>query len=140
MSGKQPVVLVKLESGAIDDTNYADVAEACIKRLRTKDRNGKPSFGGLTTTKLRSLYGYIMNIYTRINEPDDFAAHRGDLQYLKVRMAYEAGREDAVRRFLEASKLRELVSCVKTYDQFLVYCRYAESLVAYFKFYGGEDN
>ena len=32
-----------------------------------------------------------------------------------------------------------LLDQVHSYDQFILYCRYAESLVAYFKFYGGKE-
>jgi CRISPR-associated protein Csm2 len=55
-------------------------------------------------------------------------------------MAYEAGREQVVKEFLNKTYLMIAVDTIKNYEQFLLYCRYAESLVAYFKFYGGEDN
>ena len=61
------------------------------------------------------------------------------MQYLRVKMAYEAGRDSAVKEFLEKTHLMETVRHIVTYEQFLLYCRYAESLVAYFKFYGGKD-
>lgn len=54
-------------------------------------------------------------------------------------MAYEAGREDAVKGFLEATGLMKAIDELHSYEQFLLFCRYAESLVAYFKFYGGKD-
>ena len=54
-------------------------------------------------------------------------------------MAYEAGRESAVKSFFEKAHLMGMLDSVLTYDQFLLYCRYAESLVAYFKYYGGKD-
>ena len=117
-------------------TNFADLAEENIQRLVPK-KNGKGF--ELTTTKLRGIYGLITNVLTRINEEADFEEHRSDLQYLKVKMAYEAGREDAVKDFLNRTGLRDYVSAIKGYDQFVLYCRYAESLVAYFKFYGGKD-
>ena len=33
----------------------------------------------------------------------------------------------------------DYLDSIQSYDQFVLYCRYAESLVAYFKFYGGEE-
>ncbi len=119
----------------LDENTFARVAEAFM----TKDGALRKEFGGLTTTKLRGIYGMVMNVYTKINTPEDFDACKSDLQYLKVKMAYEAGREPAVKTFLEITKLMQLIDCVKSYDQFKLYCRYAESLVAYFKFYGGKD-
>ena len=50
---------------------------------------------------------------------------RQDLQYLKVKMAYEAGRESAVKSFFEKAHLMGMLDSVLTYDQFLLYCRYA---------------
>lgn len=133
----QPIVLVKLKSGAsIDAENYAQYAERFIKQNR--DAKGV-LFGGLTTTKLRSIYNLIMNLRTKINEPSDFEKYKAELQYLKVRMAYESGREQAVKKFIQKTLLMDVVDHIKTFEQFELYCKYAESLVAYFKFYGGKD-
>lgn len=139
MEEKKPTALA-VGSFRIDKTDYADTAEKLMKRL-SKETGGKDSkpFNGLTTTKLRRIYGYIMNIYTKINERSDFEAHLGDIQYLKVRMAYESGREESVKGFLKETHLMTLVDQVGSYDEFMLYCRYAESLVAYFKFFGGKD-
>ncbi len=120
----------------LNETNYADKAKSYVEK--SKDNYGK-LFGGLTTTKLRSIYGLIMNVYTKINEPSDFKDHQSDIQYLQVKMAYESGREWTVKQFIDSTYLMEAVSQIKTYEQFLLYCRYAESLVAYFKFFGGKD-
>lgn len=137
--GVKHTTLATFKSGKrIDDTTYADFAQEKMEELSRDVVRGQ-KFGGLTTSKLRGIYGLVMNVYTKINEPSDFARHVSDLQYLKVKMAYEAGREDSVKNFLNKTYLRDLISYVKTYEQFLLYCRYAESLVAYFKFYGGKD-
>lgn len=132
MSARKPASLSWGGQGNLNGTNYADVAQRIMSQREER-------FPGLTTTKLRKIYGLIANIYTRIDSPDSFEANRSDLQYLKAKMAYEAGREKPVKAFLDATGLMGLISVVKTYDQFVLYCRYAESLVAYFKFYGGRD-
>ena len=64
-----------------------------------------------------------------------------DLQYIKVKMAYESGRERNrdVKEFISQTFLMVLLDQIETYEQFVLYCRYAESLVAYFKFYGGKE-
>jgi CRISPR-associated protein Csm2 len=80
-----------------------------------------------------------MNIYVKIRTPQEYEDAKPDIQYLKVRMAYEAGREDSVKNFLNNTHLRSLVDGVTSYEQFMLYCRYAEALVAYFKFFGGKD-
>ncbi len=135
---RKSVTLCKFASGkTLNDENFATIAEERI----TKVENGKRELAldDLTTSKLRGIYGLIMNISTRINEPADFEACKPDLQYLKVRMAYEAGRDPSVKGFLDKTLLMKLIDFVKDYDQFSLYCRYAESLVAYFKFYGGKE-
>ena len=134
---KNPTVLLKFPTegpfSAIDETSYARFAETVMKRR-------EEYFRTLTSTKLRSIYGLITNIYSKINGPEDFERHKADIQYLKVKMAYEAGREPVVRIFLDKTHLMTALNDVQTYEKFNLYCRYAESLVAYFKFYGGKDS
>lgn len=95
---------------------------------------------GLTTTKLRRIYALITNVNAQIENEDDFKRRESDIKYLKVKMAYEAGREPSVKRFIKGSGLMDLLDAVDSYEKFVLYCRYAESLVAYFKYYGGKDN
>ena len=127
---------IKLEKvgETLTGSNYADVANEIMKR----GMQGR--FQGLSTSKLRSIYGLIMNVYTRVTGPEEFKANEADIQYLKVRMAYESGGERPVREFLDATGLFSALDGVRDYETFVLYCRYAESLVAYFKFYGGKDN
>lgn len=134
MPAGNPVVLIASNSGeTLNDGNYARCAEKIM------DRYSNEGFGGLTTSKIRNIYSLIMNLYTRIDGEESFQKHRSDIQYLKVRMAYEAGRENSVKFFLDKTFLGRAVDNIKDYDTFVLYCRYAESLVAYFKFYGGRD-
>ena len=140
MSQDGTVVLLSFTNGnKLDETNYASFAEKIFRDAKNMQENRNHWFGKLTTTKLRSIYGLIMNVYTKINEPSDFKKHQSDIQYLQVKMAYESGREPTVKQFIDSTHLMDAVSRIKTYEQFLLYCRYAESLVAYFKFYGGKD-
>lgn len=135
MTGRALVTLNKVtEKASLSNENYAIVAEYHIKKFKDT-----PEWEGLSTSKLRGIYALIMNVYTKINVPEDYTKYRSDIEYLKVRMAYEAGREKAVKRFLEVTTLVSALGKIESYDQFMLFCRYAESLVAYFKFYGGED-
>ena len=133
MEERQKVVLCRFRNKTqIDEENYADHA-ARIMEHREMD------FPKLTTTKLRNIYGQIMNLQARVNCKEDFEKSTSDIQYLKVKMAYEIGREDSVKRFMEKTCLMEILAQVKSFEHFILYCRYAESLVAYFKYYGGKD-
>ncbi len=118
----------------IASDSYARCAEQVIA-----GSDGKLRFPHLTTTKIRGIYSLVTNIYTRVGSEEDFEACRADLQYIKVKMAYESGKDRNVKGFIEDSCLMKAIDQVKTYDQFILYCRYAESLVAYFKFYGGKE-
>lgn len=134
MHAGNPVVLIGSSSEEpLSDGNYACRAEKIMNEYCNE------GFKNLTTSKIRGIYSLITNLYTRIDGEESFQKHRSDIQYLKVRMAYEAGRENSVKFFLDKTSLGKAVDDIKDYDTFLLYCRYAESLVAYFKFYGGRD-
>lgn len=140
MAQSNVVTLFKIsDEVSINNRNYAQIAEALVTQ---KDGKGGRclKFGRLTSTKLRGIYSLIMNVYTRINSPEDFEAHASDLQYIKVKMAYESGRDrEVVGDFIRKTGLMACIDCVTSYEKFVLYCRYAESLVAYFKFYGGKE-
>lgn len=130
---------IQLKGGReLTSQNFASLAE---ERMTVVTGGGERelAFKELSTSKLRGIYAMIMNIYTQIDNFKDYEDHKADLQYLKVKMAYEAGREGAVMRFLKKTSLMALIDGISDYDQFILYCRYAESLVAYFKFYGGKE-
>lgn len=142
MAQSSVVSLLKInEKVALNSVNYAQIAEFFMTE---KDASGnrilRASFSKLTTSKIRGIYGLIMNLYTRVNVPEDFDSCFSDLQYIKVKMAYESGRDEIVKEFINITKLMDCIDAICTYEQFVLYCRYAESLVAYFKFYGGKDS
>jgi CRISPR-associated protein Csm2 len=136
-----PRVPVALECTGFDitDETYASTAEDLMDAYMQQYKQERNASRLLTTTTLRSIYALIMNIYVKIRTPQEYEDAKPDIQYLKVRMAYEAGREDSVKNFLNDTHLRSLVDGVTSYEQFMLYCRYAEALVAYFKFFGGKD-
>ena len=131
---------VRLVAGGFTVTglDFGDKAEKAILVSNEKDKKRKED-KKLTTTKLRGIYALITNVSANIDSEDSFKKNESDIKYLKVKMAYEAGREDSVRDFLQDSKLMALLDDVCSYEKFVLYCRYAESLVAYFKFHGGRD-
>lgn len=59
--------------------------------------------------------------------------------YLIVQLAYQSGRENAVKVFVEEAELILALKECDTKEKLIRYCRYMEALVAYFKYYGGED-
>lgn len=126
---------------AISGLNYARVAEAIVSTPSGdgRTRGLKDKFKRLSMSKLRGIYGLVTNVYTCVNTPSDLEESFSDLQYIKVKMAYESGRDSVVKDFISETRLMTLLDQIHSYDQFMLYCRYAESLVAYFKFYGGKE-
>ena len=120
---RHPVVTLGRHGGLIvTGENYASTAESLMDKYMDGYKGRR--FGEtLTTSKLRSIYSLVMNAYVKVDSP-----------------AYEAGREASVKSFLTATHLMELVESIEGYEQFKLYCRYAEALVAYFKFFGGRDS
>lgn len=115
------------------------------KVVRENEIRGK-LFDGLTTSKLRGLLDYVNNIYSVIiNSTEDKLSEKNmdDLRYLKVKFAYEVGKDKyAVKRFVQETYVKDLIDNVLevgTRRQFLDYCKYFEALVAYSKFYGMEN-
>jgi len=134
---KSVVVQLSLtDDSAIDERSYASYAESIIDPNGT----GGNQFQKLTMTKLRNIYGLIMNIYSKINNSDDYDKYQADIQYLKVRMAYESGRDpEAIGKFLAETHLMLSIDHIESYEQFVLFCRYAESLLAYFVYHGGKE-
>lgn len=119
--------------------NFADKAEETIKNLE-KNRNGSLS---LTTSKIRNLLSMTNTLYTKAMQLRTDTLEESllnDIQYLKVRFAYEAGRERNVKDFVEKAEIMKHIEGIGDRKQgLLLFCRYMESLVAYHRFYGGRD-
>jgi len=63
-----------------------------------------------------------------------------EIEFLRVNMSYQAGRDNLVREFIEKADLLNMVKDIngdiKAFENF---CRYIEALVAFHKFYGGQE-
>lgn len=125
------------------DFDYVQKAETVMKSLITKDRWGNEGFGNFTTSKIRNILSLSSEISTSVMQAqgaqlsEDLADR---IRYIKVRLAYEAGREDAVKKFLEKSSLMDIVGQIgNDKKRFQRYEKYLEALVAYHRFFGGKD-
>ena len=123
----------------LEKTNYVDMAENAVKRLE-RNKNGNLI---LTTSKIRNILSMISTIYNEvIHHPADKLNEDmvERLKYLKMRFAYEAGREKAVKNLNEVAKIFEIIDWVGNDKQrCILFCKYIESIVAYHKFNGGRD-
>ena len=133
----------------INKTNFADRARNVIGTLAKKDRktneriklpDGKFKFD-LTTSKIRNLLSmtnalYNQALHIRGDVLDEDIIH--DIQYLKMRFAYESGREPAVKEFVNKAGIMKCLNEIgNSKEELLLFCNYMESLVAYHKYYGG---
>ena len=130
----------------INKQNYVDEAERVIKGLIRTDKFGNSKLD-LTTSKIRNILSMVSELYTdaqhsREDKLDADMVSR--VQYLKMRIAYEAGRDDndrvhPVKDFVMAAKLMQYIDEIKSRQDLILYCNYMEALVAYHRFYGGHD-
>lgn len=117
--------------------DYVDEAERVIRRLK-----GNRSV--ISITKLRNLFSMASEISSIEKlKSGDVLSEEGYAQMLmmRIRMVYEAGREESVKTFLREAKLLEYLKGVgNNRKKMLNYTQYMEALVAYYRFLiGGKE-
>lgn len=144
-TGSNPVQISFLKK----EEDYVSIAEERIKALMAP--NSRNPFGNLTTSKIRNILSLVNDIYSEVvNCKDEKLSQEitDRIRYIKVRLAYEAGREDQqtgkdkkIKAFIVQTELIEAVDHIATSrEKFIRYAKYLEALVAYHRYYGGKDN
>lgn len=129
----------------INQENYVDKAEKSMKELiedsKAKSKNGRPDI--VTTSKIRNLLAMTADIYNRILQSNSEKLDPdicGDIEYLRIRFLYECGRDEKVRKFVEKSELLDILKEIKQEkENYLLFSRYVEALVAFHKFNRGKE-
>lgn len=131
----------------MEDRKIPDVAaeaEAVIRKLKEQG-NDRIS---LKTSQLRKFFSAVNAVTNRImvyharhlderQLPLELAS---EVKYLKVKFAYQAGRMREVQKFGEAARIKEHIDEIgDSFERYQGFARYMEALVAYHKFYGGQD-
>jgi len=125
----------------LDDTNFGELAEKRIIEYN------KTPIQKISKSKIRGILELVNKIYNDVfylvENPLD-TNHLSDIAYLKVKFAYESAKEERdktkpIDEFVKQTRIMHLLDQIKTKDEFLLYARYVESLIAYFKFHGGKD-
>lgn len=123
----------------ITKENYVDHAEQVMRKLCD---NGSRQRDLVTTSKIRSILSMVSDIYNNVRLERDPKLNENlkeRLQYLKMRMVYEAGREPSVKTFIEEARLMKALDEVgDSRERLITFCHYMEALVAYRKFLGGD--
>lgn len=115
--------------------NYVDEAERVMGELKAKR--------GITTSKIRAIHALVADIYNAENlrsEAELLEESQLKLMRLRVRIIYDAGREQAVRAFVEKAQLLEYIKGIgKSRAEMIQFAHYMEALVAYHRYYGGRE-
>ena len=121
-----------------DDT-YVNEAEAVIQEM--KQTNVRESRDTLTMSQLRNLSSLTSNIYDEVQN-NDVSQVSDKLAYLRVQFVYQSGRNAAIKRLVELADILGILKTIQAKNDrstIIRFCRYMEALVAYFKYYGGQD-
>lgn len=117
--------------------DYVDEAEKVMRELANKGKK-------ITTSKNRNLLSLVSDIYNVENLRDDpqiMPESRTALTMMRIRVVYEAGREQTVKEFVTEAKLLEYIKDIKNDRAKLInFAHYMEALVAYHRFLiGGRE-
>lgn len=96
----------------INEKNYVDRAERAILDLVKETEQDRRVKGIVTTSKIRNLLAMTADIYNQVLEQSREKLDEeviGRIEYLRVRVMYECGREPQVRRFVEKAELIEIL-------------------------------
>lgn len=126
----------------INSSNYVETAEKVIKSMIEKDKWGNEKIA-LSTSKIRNILSMISGLYNDVvmlREDKLSAEFISRIKYIKMRFAYEAGREKTVKDFIDKAQIFKIMDSINdSTDDLILFCNYMEALVAYHKFYGGSD-
>lgn len=129
--------------------NIVDKAELAIKSIRKPNKKNHDKLViELKTNQIRKILTAVnilknkVDIY-KIAKPQAKKLDEElqmEIEFLRVSISYQVGREKLVREFVEKADLLNMVKDIngdiKAFENF---CRYIEALVAFHKFYGGQE-
>lgn len=129
-------------------TDIVQQADDVMNTLMHPKSTGRYQPKTLTKSQIRKFLTAVNTVTNKVNMykikhpgetemDDDLTA---EVKYLKVKIVYQAGREAAVKQFVNTSRILDRINSVgnsiKEYNEL---AKYVEALVAYHKFYGGKD-
>lgn len=120
----------------LDSKTYVKNAEEVIKSLNKPDERGKITV--ITSSQIRNLLILVNELYSMIELDkseklsDEIISHA---QYVKMKIAYNAGREPSVKSFVKNSHIMEYIDGIgDSRNNLMLVCHYMEALVAYHKY------
>lgn len=124
------------EKKKLDKKTYVDLAEKVIAELPRDNRDANKI--QLSTNQIRNVLSLINELYDMVRTDtekvlsDDVQSH---IQYVKMKIIYAAGKDNAVKTFLEKSLLISYLNGIgDSRNDLILVCHYMEALVAYHRF------
>ena len=115
---------------------YVDEAERIMRSLMSQPKK-------VTTSKIRNLLSLVTDIYNTENirtEEKLLPESIVKLNLMRVRVAYECGRDDTVKSFVAQTNLLEYLKGISTDRADLIrFAHYMEALVAFHRYFGGKE-
>lgn len=116
--------------------DYVDKAESVIRKLFNDHVI-------ITTSKIRNILSLVSDIYNTENlrtAEELLAESKTAVMMMRIRVVYEAGREDSVKSFVREAKLLEYIKDIgSSRPKLIEFAHYMEALVAYHRYYGGKE-
>lgn len=123
--------------------NYVTKAEAVMKKLCNEKDSTRNDTEPVTTSKIRNLLAMTADIYNEVVNCKEEKLSKElveQINYLKIRFVYEAGREPKVRKLIREAQILDCIDDIGNQrENYILFSRYMEALVAYRKFYGKRD-
>lgn len=109
-----------------------------VEKLVEENKNNM-----VTTTQLRQLLSNSVIVKNKISsnvlKKEDKLSDKllNDVKYLLIKHTYQCGRESKVKEFDKKFEISERLKKIKTKEDFDIFYRYLEEIVAYVKYYIG---
>jgi len=114
--------------------------------VNSLERNNYKGFF-LTTNQIRKFLAGVNGIHNRILAYQGNGKIQGDvlpqdiideIEYVKIKLIYQSGRERAVKSFMEKAQIEKRMDAIgNSKKKFVEFNRFIEGIVAYHKFEGG---
>ena len=114
--------------------DYVDQAEAIMQHAASS----------ITTSKIRNLLSLVSDIYNTENlrsAENLLPESESALLQMRIRVAYECGRDEGTRTFVEKAKLLQYLKGIgHSRAELIRFAHYMEALVAYHRYFGGRES
>ena len=128
----------------IDENKYVDKAEEIIEGLCHKRDDRGNIIPLVTTSKIRNILAIAADIYDKMmqSNSDEFGNELASrIEYLRVRMIYEAGRDKSVKAFIyDANLLKYAKTIGNDKKKYQLFYHYLEALIAFHRYKGAKEN